>query len=125
MTESDWNTMEAALITPNAIGQRGRDVALAALSRRREEEKRLRGEDRDVRTSLSHWVTTGVKYRSELTSLRKQLEGLVEASLRLGVHAVHTHVTPVDTDALGAALELARIASEHIDSILDPEQETP
>ena len=42
----------------------------------------------------------------------KTTADLIDAVLRLGVHAMGTHVTPVDTDALADALSIAAELSE-------------
>ena len=44
---------------------------------------------------------------------------LIDAVLRLGVHAMGTHVTPVDTDALKDALEAAADWSDVNENLLD------
>ena len=127
MSESDWDTMEAALITPNAIGQRGRDEALAALSRRREEAERQRvavqvrnEEIVKLQVELVRGDVTAARLEAELTSLRKQLEELAKEMFEQREADLS-----VDDETARTRARVWGFAIDELSAILNPEQETP
>ena len=101
MSESDWEVLEAVVLrwTPrDALGDTAdRNAALAALSRRREEEKRLREENARMRKSCNQMGKKLMKERVKAMGRKLALNDLGRAKdasdVRRELRDAHQRVT--------------------------------